>query len=161
MPSDFRYREVFLRGKPERPARHPAMDTGHRAKIFAPFAALKGFDEAVASKDVLYTDRIQPGETDQEELSQKLSVLRGLTCHGRVARENAPVAEVTFYVPCADKNSAAYGRRGQFRTVRDVVWNVDPVQKTVLVGKTLIPIRDIISIEAKNLFDVEWELDAP
>lgn len=52
MPADFRYREVFLKGKPKHDrfdlfrARHPSMDVGRRAKIFSPFDALKGFNEA-------------------------------------------------------------------------------------------------------------------
>ena len=56
-PRNFRYREVFLRGKPKHDksdgfwARHPEMDTGKRAKLFAPFAALKGFDEAISKKE--------------------------------------------------------------------------------------------------------------
>ena len=58
MPSDFRYREVFLRGKPERPARHPAMDTGHRAKIFAPFDALDGFSAEIKKKDRLFEEEV-------------------------------------------------------------------------------------------------------
>ena len=53
MPSGFKYRDVFLKGKPMHgPAdrfllKHPAMDVGHRAKIFSPFDALKGFSEAI------------------------------------------------------------------------------------------------------------------
>ena len=65
MPANFRYREVFLKGRPRHDRydpfriRHPSMDRGHRAKIFAPFDALKGFNEAVSAKDVLYEDRIE------------------------------------------------------------------------------------------------------
>lgn len=57
MPADFRYRDVFLKGKPQHDRfdlfriRHPSMDVGRRAKIFSPFDALKGFNEAIASKD--------------------------------------------------------------------------------------------------------------
>ena len=46
MPVDFRYREVFLKGRPRHDRydpfriRHPSMDRGHRAKIFSPFDAL-------------------------------------------------------------------------------------------------------------------------
>ncbi len=56
-PRNFRYREIFLRGKPEHNKtdefwiRHPEMDTGKRAKLFAPFSALKGFDEAILKKE--------------------------------------------------------------------------------------------------------------
>ncbi len=53
MPPGFKYRDVFLKGKPRHECldpfriRHPSMDPGRRAKIFAPFDALKGFDEAI------------------------------------------------------------------------------------------------------------------
>ena len=161
MPADFRYRDVCLRGKPELPPRHPAMDTGHRAKIFAPFAALRGFDQAVLSKDVLYTDRVRLDEEELDELNRRMSILRNLTANGKLARKNRPVCAVTYFVPCADKNNPAYGYRGQYKTVTDIVWNVDPVRRTVLVGKTLIPMRFILSIEADDLFDDDWELIAP
>ena len=45
------------RGRPRHGAgdefrlRHPAMDVGHRAKIFAPFDALAGFRDAIAADD--------------------------------------------------------------------------------------------------------------
>ena len=59
MPANFRYRDVFLKGKPRHDRydpfriRHPGMDRRKRAKIFAPFDALKGFREAVAAQEVL------------------------------------------------------------------------------------------------------------
>lgn len=55
MPVNFRYRDVFLKGRPRHDRydpfriRHPRMDRRKRAKIFAPFDALKGFSEAVAA----------------------------------------------------------------------------------------------------------------
>lgn len=60
IPPDFSYREVLEKGRPCHDRldpfriRHPQMDPGRRAKIFAPFDALKGFDEAIrkAEKDM-------------------------------------------------------------------------------------------------------------
>ena len=49
MPPDFRYAEAFRKGRPCHEAqdsfwrKHPSMDPGKRAKIFAPFDALRGF----------------------------------------------------------------------------------------------------------------------
>ena len=63
MPADFRYKDVFLKGKPQHGRydtfriKHPQMNAGHRAKIFAPFDALDGYSDAVRSKDVEYVDR--------------------------------------------------------------------------------------------------------
>ena len=57
MPSSFRYKDVFLKGKPEHDktdsfsVKHPAMDPGRRAKIFSPFDALKGFSDELARSE--------------------------------------------------------------------------------------------------------------
>ena len=56
VPPDFRHGELMRRGRPRHGAgdefrlRHPAMDVGHRAKIFAPFDALAGFRDAIAAE---------------------------------------------------------------------------------------------------------------
>lgn len=77
MPVNFPYRDVFLKGKPQHGRydpfriRHPSMERGKRAKIFAPFDALRGFGEAVASKDVIYEDKITLGPQEQEALNRK------------------------------------------------------------------------------------------
>lgn len=55
MPVNFKYRKLFLHGRPKHEKfddfwrKHPPMGTVHRAKIFAPFDALVGFDEAIES----------------------------------------------------------------------------------------------------------------
>lgn len=65
IPPDFPYCEVLEKGKPRHDCRdpfrirHPQMDPGRRAKIFAPFDALKGFDEAIrkTENEAAGTDR--------------------------------------------------------------------------------------------------------
>ena len=56
IPSDFKYKDVFLKGRPVHNAndsfssRHPPMPAERWAKIFNPFDALKGFREAIESR---------------------------------------------------------------------------------------------------------------
>lgn len=53
MPADFPYKQVLQKGRPRHDGadpfriRHPKMETGRRAKIFAPFDALRGFSDAI------------------------------------------------------------------------------------------------------------------
>ena len=74
MPAAFRYRDVFLKGKPEHDRydpfriRHPQMPCGRRAKIFAPFDALKGFSEAISAQNDLYEEQQISSSGDQEEI---------------------------------------------------------------------------------------------
>ncbi len=62
MPASFRHRSLFLHGRPRHQKfddfwlRHPPMDPGRRAKIFAPFDALKGFREAIDEQSNPLTD---------------------------------------------------------------------------------------------------------
>ena len=57
LPSSFKYQTVYEKGKPVHEKydsfsiKHPAMDLSKRAKIFAPFDALKGFNEAISFKE--------------------------------------------------------------------------------------------------------------
>ncbi len=165
MPANFRYREVFLKGRPRHDRydsfriRHPSMDRGHRAKIFSPFDALKGFNEAVSAKDVLYENRIEPLQEDSEELSRRLTILHNLTFNSRMARENRVQVTVTYYEPCSDENHEAYGLRGQYKTITGICWNVDAeVTKTILVDKMRIPMGDIVKVEAPGkIFETRWE----
>ncbi len=154
MPAQFRYREVFLRGKPEHDRqdpfriRHPKMETGRRAKLFAPFDALRGFSEAVASKDVLYREAREPGEGEAEELDRKLGILRRLTESGRSVREHPVRITVTYYVPCEDPENEAYGSRGLERTVTGVCRGVDAeIGRHIRVDDVKIPLRDLCRIE--------------
>ena len=152
MPADFKYKDVFLKGQPPHETfdpfrlRHPSMDPGRRAKIFAPFDALTGFDDAVAAKEVLYEFRRELSDEEKEELDRRLGILHCLTRNGRVARENAVPVDVTFYVPCADKDSFSYGFRGRHITVSGVCRKVG--LRSVLVGDTAVPLQVIVSLES-------------
>lgn len=58
MPEHFRYKETFLRGKPFHDpydpfrCRHPSMDVRRRAKLFAPFDALRGFRDGIHTEEM-------------------------------------------------------------------------------------------------------------
>ena len=159
MPADFRYRDVFARGKPQHDrldlfrVRHPSMEPGRRAKIFSPFDALKGFSEAIASKGVQYSGRIELGEDDR-----RLHILKGLTFNSRMARENRVQVTVTFYVPCEDENHEAYGLYGRYQTLTGICWNVDELYRTILIDRTRIEFDDILRIEnSEGVFLKDWD----
>ena len=70
IPAGFPYRQILLLGSPSHgsldrfSARHPRMDLSRRAKIFAPFDALRGFDLALTAKRV----QMETGEPSRREL---------------------------------------------------------------------------------------------
>ena len=60
IPENYRYKKVFEKGRPVHDPddpfriRHPKMDLSKRARIFAPFDALRGFDAALDSQNPLH-----------------------------------------------------------------------------------------------------------
>ena len=154
MPAGFRYREVFLKGKPQHERfdnfriRHPRMDVGKRAKLFAPFDALRGFNFAILMKNELYVDRLLLSPEDRMELDRKFHILHELTYNRRLARENKVRVKVTCFEPCSDVNSEFYGTQGQYKTISGICWNVDAeVSGTILVDGQRIRMEDISEIE--------------
>ena len=153
MPLSFSHRTLFLHGRPRHEKfsdfwrAHPPMDTRHRAKIFAPFDALAGFDECIESKLVQYTDRRILSEEEREKLNTALNRLHELTYNSRVARLNQPQASVTYFVPCVDEHSEWYGVGGRYETVTGTVWKVDAlVEKTILIDDQTISLDTISEI---------------
>ncbi|MBQ9030111.1 MAG: hypothetical protein IJ106_01480 [Parasporobacterium sp.] len=157
MPTNFKYRDVFLKGQTlhsrydDFSIRHPGMPNSKRAKIFSPFDALKGFNEAVAAKEVQYVFKRELCEDDRNEIDRKLGILRNLTFNSCMARANNVIISVTYYVPCVDKNNFAFGYRGQYKTVTGTCWGVDPdITRSVRVGSQTISFDDIAEITATD-----------
>ena len=69
--SEDKYGGAYRRDRPrhdpydEFSLRHPRMDLGQRAKIFSPFAALKGFEQAIEEKLELYEEKRELNEEEQ------------------------------------------------------------------------------------------------
>ena len=131
MPASFPYRSIFLKGRPHHEKyddfwrRHPPMDPVHRAKIFAPFDALAGFSDCIASKEIQYCNR---------------------------RRKNRPQVTIQFFSGCRDEHSSAYGTGGTYETITGTCRKIDSVSKTIRVDETIISIEDISDISG-DLFE--------
>ena len=164
VPLAFPYIVAFLQGKPQHidddfSIKHPPMERGKRAKIFAPFDALDGYGDAVRSKNVIYTNKAELDESEKEELNRRLSILHNLTYNRRMAKKNRVVVSITYYVPCSDENNFAFGIQGEYRKAAGMVWRVDTdVAQTITLGTTTIQFQDITKIESEeHIFDRAWE----
>ena len=72
-----KYGKILHASRPEPPHNHPRMLMSNRAKIFSPFAALRGYEDEIASegRDHLKGNRIELSEEGKEVLNQKISQL--------------------------------------------------------------------------------------
>ena len=157
MPDDFLYRDVASKGKPQHEkydsfyAKHPFMDMSNRAKIFAPFDALKGFSEAIADKDEMYEPKIILSEEVRKKIGYKLSILQHLTQSSRAANQPRVVVSVTYFVPCVDKNSESYGYRGKYMTVKGICSSIDNIlAMQIIVDNKVIDFDDILGIASDD-----------
>ena len=118
--------------------RHPKMTRLNRAKLFAPFAALSGYDAAIRAKEIQYVPRRVPDADGARELDRALNLLY---------RARTPVtARVVYFEVCADRNNDGYGRLGLYRTVTGVVRRVDAAGRLVVMVDRAIPFSDIAGI---------------
>ena len=150
MPISFRYKTLFLHGRPRHEKyddlwrKHPPMDHIHRAKIFAPFDALTGFDDIIESKRVLYEEKHELSETETNDINEKLSLLYSLAYNSRVSRLNSPTATITYFVPCSDEHSDWYNHGGHYESYFGTVKRVETGR--LLMDDRTIDIEDIVSI---------------
>lgn len=159
MPDDFRYRKAFIKGMPVHDkwdsfrAKHPAMPRSRWAKIFAPFDALKGFDEAIGSKRNIYVDRIELEEDSLQELNLQLNILKNYTWNSRMAWQNRIAVTITNFQQTAETD------QGKYVDISGMVLGVDEVNESVTLqtpdGRTVIYFENILKIkpEKADLFD--------
>ena len=153
MPVDFKYREVFLKGRPRHERfddfwrKHPPMSTQRWAKIFSPFDALEGFDECIESKLVQYCEKRVLSEEEKATLNDALNRLHELTYNSRVARLNQPQATMIYFIPCSDPHNEWYGIGGRYETTTGTVQRVDAlVEHTLILDVLTIPLDTISEI---------------
>ena len=121
------YQELLFQTRPI-PIR-PRMPRLSRAKIFAPYQALKGLEDTVHAKDIISVPRAQPAEYVQECLDRSLRRLR-----------KGDVVTVTWFQPgpgAEDRNT------GQYVTEAGMVQRIDPVFRVLFLNKRRIPMEDI------------------
>lgn len=164
IPLEFPYLQALLQGRPRHgmddfSLRHPRMERRKRAKLFAPFDALDGYSENIASKNITYTEKVYLADRDKEELNRRLTILHNLTYNSRMAKANRVIVTAEYYVPCIDTNSFSCGMRGQYASITGIVWNVDmEVKQTIAINRTVILFDDLLSItsEKEELFCCAW-----
>ena len=115
-----KYADILQMERPEPSVKHPRMSLGSRAKIFSPFAALRGFDDELAEEGA-QTLRVARAELSEEEKAALSAKLAGL-CRG-------VTITVRYFVP--DLLCPADPPVGCYRTVTGAVQALDPVRKTL------------------------------
>lgn len=115
-----KYADILHLERPDPSAKHPHMSVANRAKIFSPFAALRGFDDELAEEGA-QTLRVPKAELSEEEKSALSARLAGL--------RRGMTVTVRYFVP--DLCCPADPPVGLYQTVTGTVQTLDPIAKTL------------------------------
>ena len=148
-----KYADILHLSRPEPPAKHPRMSITNRAKIFSPFAALRGFDDEISSEGAtkLLVKKVELFDEEKNNLSDKLlQVKKGMK------------VVVQYFVRTTENT-------GKYMSLTGTVVMIDPVyrelkvmrdndRKTVGIEKELpvvIPFDYIADLAGEGITNIE------
>ncbi len=122
--------------------KHPRMRVEDRAKIFVPFAALKGYEEAIAAKQRIVVPRKDLSEEAKEYLDSQLGGIELLLTKGL-----HPIITVVYFQK--DKDSSEVG--GEYIQFTGMVAKFDRTSRILQIVDKRLRLDDIYGIEGKDL----------
>lgn len=114
--------------------KHPRMSALDRAAQFSPFAALKGYGEALDETARLTHERIVLDEESKAAVNEKLLALK------ETEREH-PQVRITYFRPDARKAG------GEYVTAEGQLRRLDEYRRKLILTGEEIPIEEILSLE--------------
>ena len=131
------YQDIIHLSRPF--SNHPKMAMANRAKLFTPFAALRGFDIEILTQeqDRLLMPQISLASDREEEIYR---VLNGL--------HQGDWATVTYFVPV---KHIAQQLLGEYTVVSGEVKRVDDVEQLLVLEGASIPFGNIHSLVVQGL----------
>ena len=112
------------------PHNHPRMTIDNRSSIFAPFAALTGYEEGINESARYVEDKINLTEDELEILNRKLNDYKN------------KYIKITCFIK--DK----YKTGGTYLTTNDKIKKIDLINKNIILeSKKIIKIEDILDID--------------
>ena len=135
------YQDIIHLSRPF--SNHPKMAIANRAKLFTPFAALRGFDIEILTQeqDRLLMPQISLASDREEEIYR---VLNGL--------HQGDWTTVTYFVPV---KHIAQQLLGEYTVVSGEVKRVDDVEQLLVLEGASVPFGNIHSLVVQGLEGVD------
>ena len=124
--------------------KHPRMTLQNRAKIFSPFAALRGYDEQLAAEKQR-TERVTKRILTEEEMStlsdRLMRVTKGMT--------------ITVCYFAEDVAHPEIPPMGNYITLTGKAENIDTVFHILQINKTVIPFENLLEISVDDIMEID------
>lgn len=120
-------------------SRHPKMSVENRAKLFAPFSALRGFDIEILTKeqDRMLVSRVTLGTDQQELIRHRLNDLR-----------SGQRVTVTHFALAKELEGISLG---EYVTQTGQVRRVDDFYQVLVLDNGVVAFEDIRELEVQNV----------
>lgn len=122
--------------------KHSRMSVEDRAKIFAPFAALKGYEEAIAAKQKIVVPRIELSEEAKEELDLQLGRIERLLMKGE-----HPIITVVFF----KEYKVNIEDGGEYLQFTGMAAKFNRTSRILQIVEKRLWLEDIYSIEGEDI----------
>ena len=130
------YEDIMNLRRPQYPD-HPPMSIHDRAAQFSPFAALVGYDDAVAETARLTDRRREISEEELRELNEAVASLSECIA-------TRPLVTVDYFIPDARKEG------GRYESVTGTVRKIDEYAMILYLDDgTAVPIDNILEISGR------------
>lgn len=141
--NDFSYKDIIDQVRPIS-KRHSPMANADRAKQFSPFAALKGYEEALQLKQKRYTPRIELTEDAKSLLDHKLHILNQWLENGQ-----KPIVTIRYFVP---KTVAKIDiELGAYLEISGAVEKINSEARRIQISGESLCIDDVVDLQEGSL----------
>lgn len=133
-----RYDDIINLPRPE--SKHPHMSNADRAKIFSPFAALKGHTETIRKKEILRVNKIDLSDEAAATLNEKLTLL-----------EKGQMVTITYFFSDPGPDGAGGTAEGIYITLSGIIKRLDSISRILEIDNHKINFDDIADIRSDKL----------
>lgn len=123
----------------------PHMSLYARASQFSAFAALNGYDDAIAETTEFTESKIELSDNELDIINAKIQILSEQA-------EEMPEISVTYFVPNVKKNG------GTYMSVTGNIKKIDEYKKQIIFTNNLkIPINDVSNISGAIFKQLDYK----
>ena len=135
------YNDIINKSRPSHindafSVKHPKMSTADRAKIFSPFAALRGHSDYVKKRERITVKKIELSADDAYIISETLAFISEQLRLGET-----PTAEITYFIRDKERKN-----EGKYVTLRGRISKFNTDMGFIKISDQNIFIEDIYSI---------------
>ena len=130
-----RYDDIINLPRPE--SKHPHMSNADRAKIFSPFAALKGHTETIRQKEILRINKIDLSAEAAAALNEKLTLL-----------EKGQMVTITYFFSDPGPDGTGGTAEGIYIPLSGIIKHLDSISRILEIDDHKINFDDIADIRS-------------